>query len=68
MFRCSNRQRGSSGWTRYSNFMSRGITDPQSAMHSAVVAVEKTIRSQATLTGYAGCRRIDEHIVRAVPE
>jgi hypothetical protein len=30
-----------------SNFMSRGITDPLSATHSAVVAVEKTIRSQA---------------------
>jgi DHA2 family multidrug resistance protein len=34
-------------------FMSRGITDPQSAMHSAAVAVGKIIHSQATLMGYA---------------
>jgi DHA2 family multidrug resistance protein len=34
-------------------FMSHGTTDPESAMHRAVVAVGKIIRSQAMLMGYA---------------
>jgi hypothetical protein len=58
-------------------FMGRGITAPQSAMYSTVVAVGKIIRSQATLKEWLRaeppirqriCRRIDEPIVRSVPE
>jgi DHA2 family multidrug resistance protein len=35
------------------HFMAHGVADPDSAMHQAIVAVGKIIRSQATLMGYA---------------
>lgn len=34
-------------------FIDHGITDPDVAMHKAVIAVGKVVRSQATLMGYA---------------
>jgi MFS transporter, DHA2 family, multidrug resistance protein len=36
-------------------FLTRGISDPAAAMHSAVIAVGETIRAQATIMGYADC-------------
>jgi MFS transporter, DHA2 family, multidrug resistance protein len=36
-------------------FMTHGMPDPAAAMHSAVIAVGQTIRTQATLMGYADC-------------
>jgi DHA2 family multidrug resistance protein len=34
-------------------FMAHGVTDPDSAMHRAIIAIGKIVRSQATLMGYA---------------
>jgi MFS transporter, DHA2 family, multidrug resistance protein len=34
-------------------FLAHGVTDPDSAMHRAIIAVGKVIRSQATLMAYA---------------
>ena len=36
-------------------FLTRGLSDPAAAMHSAVIAIGQTIRAQATIMGYADC-------------
>jgi DHA2 family multidrug resistance protein len=36
-------------------FMSHGFPDPAGALHRAVIAVGQTIRTQATIMGYADC-------------
>ena len=36
-------------------FMAHGVSDPAGAMHRAVIAIGETIRTQATVMGYADC-------------
>jgi MFS transporter, DHA2 family, multidrug resistance protein len=36
-------------------FMAHGVPDPAAAMHQAIIAVGQTIRTQATVMGYADC-------------
>jgi DHA2 family multidrug resistance protein len=36
-------------------FMAHGFPDPASALHRAIIAIGQTIRTQATIMGYADC-------------